>query len=116
MNPLTDKRGILIAALVVPALIATGCSQKTRGTNEQNFAQAEDFVNESLYAAGYAAGLVLKQNGGTKAGYITGPELDFSKAAAKAYEVGIRSIVPNAQVVTTYTGDFDDSAKAKEAA
>ncbi|MCW2919539.1 MAG: tmpC [Actinomycetia bacterium] len=80
------------------------------------FAQSKDFVNESLYAAGYAAGLILKQNGGTKAGYITGPELDFSKQAAKAYAVGLKAVVPGAEVITTYTGDFDDSAKAKEAA
>ncbi|HXA63079.1 MAG TPA: BMP family ABC transporter substrate-binding protein [Streptosporangiaceae bacterium] len=80
------------------------------------FAQSKDFVNESLYAAGYAAGLILKQNGGTKAGYITGPELDFSKQAAKAYAVGLKAVVPSANVITTYTGDFNDSAKAKEAA
>jgi basic membrane protein A len=79
------------------------------------FSQSQDAVNQSLYAAGYAAGLLLKDAGGTKAGYITGPELDFSKQAAKAFTVGIRAVVPGANVVTTYTGDFDDSAKAKEA-
>jgi basic membrane protein A len=91
-------------------------SAGTGVTQTPYFAQSKDFVNESLYAAGYAAGLVLKQNGGTKAGYITGPELDFSKQAAKAYTVGLKAVVPNAEVITTYTGDFDDSAKAKEAA
>jgi basic membrane protein A len=81
----------------------------------QYFTQSQDTVNQSLYAAGYAAGLLLKQSGGTKAGYITGPELDFSKQAAKAFRVGIQAVVPKAELVTTYTGDFDDSAKAKEA-
>jgi basic membrane protein A len=80
------------------------------------FAQSQDDVNESLYAAGVAAGELMKDSGATKAGYITGPELDFSKAAAKAWEVGIKSVVANATVVKTYTGDFDDSAKGKEAA
>jgi basic membrane protein A len=79
------------------------------------FTQSQDAVNQSLYAAGYAAGLLLQESGGTKAGYITGPELDFSKQAAKAFRVGIQAVVPKAQLVTTYTGDFDDSAKAKEA-
>jgi basic membrane protein A len=79
------------------------------------FTQSQDTVNQSLYAAGYAAGLLLKDSGGTRAGYVTGPELDFSKQAAKAFKVGIRAVVPGADLVTTYTGDFDDSAKAKEA-
>ncbi|SDG40610.1 basic membrane protein A [Sinosporangium album] len=79
------------------------------------FTQSKDTVNQSLYAAGYAAGQLLKQAGASKAGYITGPELDFAKQAAKAFQAGMRAVVPNAELITTYTGDFDDSAKAKEA-
>lgn len=79
------------------------------------FTQSQDKVNESLYAAGYAAGLLLEESGGGKAGYITGPELDFAKQAANAFTAGIRAVVPEAEVVTSYTGDFDDAAKAKEA-
>ncbi len=81
----------------------------------QYFTQSQDKVNESLYAAGYAAGLLLEKSGGDKAGYITGPELDFAKQGAAAFTAGIRAVRPKAQVVTSYTGDFDDAAKAKEA-
>lgn len=77
---------------------------------------SRDFINESLLAAGYANGLLMKDKGYTKAGYITGPEVDFSVQAAKAFKAGIRKVIPNATLVTSYTGDFNDSAKAKEAA
>ena len=80
------------------------------------FVQSQDDVNESLYAAGYATGLLLQEKGATKAGFITGPELDFAKAAAKAYEKGIQAVVPGATLLTAYTGDFNDSGKAVEAA
>jgi basic membrane protein A len=77
---------------------------------------SRDFINESLLAAGYANGLLMKDKGYTKAGYVTGPQLDFSVMAAKAFKAGIKEIVPSATLVTTYTGDFNDSAKGKEAA
>jgi basic membrane protein A len=77
---------------------------------------SRDFINESLLAAGYANGLLMKDKKYTKAGYVTGPELDFSVQAAKAFKAGIREVLPSATLTTTYTGSFDDSAKAKEAA
>ncbi|MFI5958644.1 BMP family ABC transporter substrate-binding protein [Cryptosporangium sp. NPDC051539] len=77
---------------------------------------SRDFINETLLAAGYANGLLMQEKKYTKAGYISGPELDFSVQAAKAFKAGIREVVPTATLATTYTGDFNDSAKAKEAA
>ncbi|MER5210554.1 BMP family ABC transporter substrate-binding protein [Streptomyces sp. NPDC002838] len=74
-----------------------------------------DDPNQSLFAAGYAAGLKMKAAGYTKAGFITGTKAGFSVAAAKAFLAGIREIVPSATLTSTYTGDFNDSAKAKEA-
>lgn len=80
------------------------------------FVQSQDDVNESLYAAGYASGLIMQANGSTKAGFITGPELDFAKQAAKAYTKGIQNVIPTATVLTAYTGSFDDSGLAVTAA
>jgi basic membrane protein A len=74
-----------------------------------------DFINESLLAAGYAMGLLMEESGATKAGFVTGPEADFSIAAASAYQAGIREVIPGAEVISTYTGDFNDSALAVEA-
>ncbi|SCF07058.1 nucleoside-binding protein [Micromonospora matsumotoense] len=76
---------------------------------------SSDDPNQSMLAAGYATGLVMQQKNATKAGFVTGMEADFSVNAAKAYKAGIRMVVPNATLVTTYTGDFNDSAKAREA-
>lgn len=80
------------------------------------FTQSTDEVNPTLFATGYAAGLAMQEKGATKAGFITGPELDFSKQAAAAFTAGIQNVIPEAEVAVTYTGDFNDSAKAKEAA
>ncbi|MFF2850041.1 BMP family ABC transporter substrate-binding protein [Streptomyces sp. NPDC058001] len=76
---------------------------------------SEDDPNQSMLVAGYAAGLKMKASGDTKAGFITGAKADFSVAAAKAFLAGIREVVPKAKLTSTYTGDFNDSAKAKEA-
>ncbi|MFB7222643.1 BMP family ABC transporter substrate-binding protein [Streptomyces sp. NPDC056227] len=74
-----------------------------------------DDPNQSMLVAGYATGLKMKAAGHTKAGFITGLKADFSVAASTAFLAGIREVVPKATLTTTYTGDFNDSAKAKEA-
>ncbi|MFC8849024.1 MULTISPECIES: BMP family ABC transporter substrate-binding protein [unclassified Micromonospora] len=76
---------------------------------------SSDDPNQSMLAAGYATGLLMQQKNATKAGFVTGMEADFSVNAAKAFKAGIRMVVPKAELVTTYTGDFNDSAKAREA-
>ncbi|PAZ17257.1 BMP family ABC transporter substrate-binding protein [Streptomyces sp. SA15] len=76
---------------------------------------SSDNPNQSMLAAGYAAGLKMKAAGYTKAGFVTGIKADFSVLGAKAFLAGIREVVPSATLVSTYTGDFNDSAKAKEA-
>jgi basic membrane protein A len=80
------------------------------------FFQTGDKVEEVEYATGVAAALVLQQLGKKKAGYITGPQLDFSTEAYKAFKAGVKSIIPDGDVVATYTGDFNDAAKGQEAA
>ncbi|WP_306206377.1 BMP family ABC transporter substrate-binding protein [Actinoplanes sp. RD1] len=76
---------------------------------------SSDDPNQSMLVAGYAAGLLMQPAGATKAGFVTGPEADFTKIASAAFQAGIRELIPSATVVTTYTGDFDDSGKAREA-
>jgi basic membrane protein A and related proteins len=80
------------------------------------FFQTTDKIGEAQFATGVAAGEAMKAIGATKAGFITGPELDFSVSAFKAFTAGIRSVLPEAQTVATYTGDFDDSGLGREAA
>jgi basic membrane protein A len=76
------------------------------------FVQTNDILSQSAYASGVAAGLLMKAANVTKAGFLTGPQASFTTNFAKGWESGIKSQVPNAQVVSTYTGDFNDSAKA----
>ena len=80
------------------------------------FFQTNDDVFESQYTAGVATGLAMEELGVTKAGFVTGPELDFSVNAFNAWTAGIKSVLPDAETVATYTGDFDDSAVNQEAA
>jgi basic membrane protein A len=87
-----------------------------QGVNQTNyFVQTNDIESQSAWASGVAAGMLMKQSGTKKAGFITGPQASFSTDFAKGWEAGIKSEVPDATVVTTYTGDFNDSAKAVEA-
>jgi basic membrane protein A len=79
------------------------------------FAQTNDIESQSGYASGVAAGLIMKAKGATKAGFITGISAPFTINFAKAWEIGIKTQVPTAKIVSTYTGDFDKSDLAVEA-
>src|SRR5579862_1893265 len=79
------------------------------------FVQTNDIESQDGYASGYAAGLLMKDGNVTKAGFLSGPQVSFTTGFEKAWETGIKAVVPNATVVSTYTGDFNDSAKAVEA-
>jgi basic membrane protein A len=76
------------------------------------FVQTNDILSQSSYASGVAAGLLMKDANVKKAGFLTGPQASFTTNFAKGWEAGIKSQVPDATVATTYTGDFNDSAKA----
>ena len=75
-----------------------------------------DDVNQSVLAAGYASALLMQERGYTKAGFVTGPEMDFAVAAAKAFTAGVKMVLPDAEVIVTYTGDLNDPAKGREGA
>ncbi|WP_212995913.1 BMP family ABC transporter substrate-binding protein [Winogradskya consettensis] len=74
-----------------------------------------DDPNQSMLVAGYAAGLLMQERGVTRAGFVTGPEADFTVVASTAFKAGMRELIPDATLVTTYAGDFNDSGKAREA-
>lgn len=78
-------------------------------------AQVTGQSRETEYLIGVAAGQVMLQQGSTTAGWVGGPELDFSVLAADSFTLGVQSQVPDAEVLVTYTGSFDDGGKAREA-
>lgn len=83
---------------------------------EEFFAQSKNILQEHMFTAGYAAGELMKADGATQAGFIGGTKVDFTEQAATAFLKGIQEVLPDADLATTYTGNFDDSAKAREAA
>lgn len=76
---------------------------------------SSDIASQSVFAGGYAIGLLMKAKGQTKAGFLAGQSADYSTRAAAAFKAGLKMVVPNASVVVSFTGDNNDSAKGKEA-
>jgi basic membrane protein A len=107
----------------IPVASEPGCKNTVwyvaggQGVTQTNyFVQSQDDATESGYSSGVAAGQLMKSANSKKAGFVTGPQADFAVTFAKAFKAGIVSVVPDASLLVTYTGDFNDSAKAVEAA
>lgn len=79
------------------------------------FTQSLDSENQSGAASGIAAGILMKQKGYTKAGFIAGTQASFNTDYYIPWAAGLKTVVPNASTTITYTGDENDSAKAVEA-
>ena len=80
------------------------------------YGQSSDNYFEIHWLLGVAAAQLLERTGGTKAGFIGGPELAFVVVASKSMEAGLKSINPDYELVVTYTGSFNDAALGIEAA
>ena len=71
--------------------------------------------NQSHYLGGAAMGLDLTALGKTTACVVAGPELPFVKAMAANLKAGLAETAPNAKLLVTYTGDFENASLAKAA-
>ncbi len=80
------------------------------------YGQASDNYFQIHWVLGVATAQLLKRTGGTTAGFIGGPELAFVVIANKSMEAGMKSVNPDYELITTYTGDFNDAALGVEAA
>ena len=86
------------------------------------YATAAANENEAHFMGGVAAGLLLERTGGTTACITAGPELDFVKNMAASMNAGLAHLqdgygqAAEAEMLVTFTGDFEDASLAQEAA
>ncbi len=79
----------------------------------ENYASVTTNYFQVGYLAGVVAGLMTKTN---KVAYITGLSFKGTNLQGRAFELGAKSVNTSVEVVISYTGDFNDIAKGKEAA
>ncbi len=70
-------------------------------------------LHEASYLAGMAAGSVTQS--GT-VGMVGGVEIPSAKGTFIAFEAGVKAVMPDAAVLETFIGSWDDVSAAKEAA
>jgi basic membrane lipoprotein Med (substrate-binding protein (PBP1-ABC) superfamily) len=70
-------------------------------------------LGPACYQLGVVAGKVSK---GGKLGFIGGDQIPTVTAMQRGFEAGAKSVNPGATVTAVYTNNWDDAAKAKQAA
>lgn len=83
-----------------------------KGSQDENVAQYDVRQAEIAFVAGAAAAM-LSKNGAVS--YVGGMEIPAIVNAGKEFGNGARHINPKVKYFESYTGDFDDVAKSKEA-
>ena len=67
---------------------------------------------QASYLCGIIAALMTKSN---KLAYIAGQKFAATEEELRGLELGAKSVKPEIQIASTFTGDWNDVAKAKEA-
>lgn len=70
-------------------------------------------LHEASYLAGMAAGSVTQSG---NVGMVGGVEIPSAKGTFIAFEAGVKTVMPDAVVLETFIGSWDDVSAAKEAA
>lgn len=79
----------------------------------KNVATADFYFSQPAYLLGYLAGKMTKTG---KIGLIAAQKFKFTTDTVAGYEAGAKAARPDTGVLVTWTGDWDDVAKGKEAA
>lgn len=82
-------------------------------SQEPNLASVNIDNEQQGFLMGVVAGLMTKSN---IVGSIGGQEIPPIKGSLAGFEQGVKYVNPNATILSTMTGSFDDVAKAKETA
>lgn len=79
----------------------------------KNYACVRTNYNQMLYLCGVIGASMSKTK---KLAYLAGLEFKSTQEQGKAMELGAKSVDPSVEVVSSFVGDFNDIAKAKESA
>lgn len=79
----------------------------------KNVATADFHFSQPAYLLGFLAARMTKTG---KVGIIAAQRFKFTNDSVAGFEAGFRAARSDGQVVVTWTGDWDDVAKGKEAA
>jgi basic membrane lipoprotein Med (substrate-binding protein (PBP1-ABC) superfamily) len=101
------------ARRVAPSFPATTYVTTSGNTSSGNVAGIRFSFSDASYLAGILAGS-MSQSG--TVGVIGGTELPPVKESFEAFARGVRSVRPNAQVLTAFIGNWDDVSAGKEQA
>lgn len=89
-----------------------GVTSSSEAAEPNVFAITNDNIQQG-FLAGCAAGLLTKSN---VIGCVAGMELSSIAEYCEGFKKGVLYVNPDATVLVTFTGSFDDAAKAKESA
>ena len=92
-----------------PSTFFVGVNGAVAGTN---FGALRIDHLQASYLCGIIAALMTKSN---KLAYIAGQKFAATEEELRGLELGAKSIKPDIQIASTFTGDWNDVAKAKEA-
>jgi basic membrane protein A and related proteins len=67
---------------------------------------------QASYLCGIVGASMTKSN---KMAYIAGEKFPATEEELRGFELGAKSVKPNIQIISTFTGDWNDVAKGKEA-
>lgn len=79
----------------------------------KNIATADFYFSQTAYLMGFVAGKMTKTG---KVGFIGAQKFKFTTDSLAGFEAGVRQARPDGRVVASWTGDWEDVAKGKEAA
>lgn len=79
----------------------------------RNIAVADFYFSQPAYLMGALAGRMTRTG---KTGVIAAQRFKFTTDTVAGFEAGFKSTRPDGRVLVTWTGDWDDVAKGKEAA
>ena len=97
---------------VAPQFINTFFVGVNGNNKGENIASLRIDHLQGSYLCGIIGAAMTKSN---KLAYIAGQEFPATQEELRGFQLGAKSVKPNIQITSTFLGDWNDAAKAKEA-